>query len=335
MRLISIKSLKANDVLAAPIYTAYRKMILNAGANITENHIKKLKEIGIKKVYVKDSRFEDVEIIQPIDFATRDKAESVIKDNYISLQKKGIVDEYALKDTAKVLVDYIRDYREKGVSILSVGGVEEHVIEHSLNVGILSAFLGNQMSYNYNQLCDLVAGAIIHDLGRENKQKEDNEHIQKGFDVLRKCRGLSLHSSIVCYEHHENFDGSGFPRSLKGTGISEFSRVIRIADMYDYILQGNENNNVPLMPHEAFECILSQAGKAIDGEIVTKFRDTIIFYPNGCTVGLEDGRKGIVIKQNMGAPQRPVLRLFDDEKIIGEVNLLKELTCFIKDVLVI
>jgi HD-GYP domain-containing protein (c-di-GMP phosphodiesterase class II) len=45
-----------------------------------------------------------------------------------------------------------------------------------------------------------------------------------------------LHSSIVCYEHHENFDGGGYPRKLKGAAISEFSRVIRVA-AYDNTIE--------------------------------------------------------------------------------------------------
>jgi HD-GYP domain-containing protein (c-di-GMP phosphodiesterase class II) len=225
--------------------------------------------------------------------------------------------------------------RQKGVSMLSLNVIDDFIIEHSINVSILSVFMGNHMNYNYNQLCDLAAGAMIHDVGRQNKKEEDLEHVQKGFDVMRKCRGLSLHSSIVCYEHHENFDGSGYPRKLKGAQISEFTKIIRVADMYDDLLHCFGNGDVPMMPHQAYENILAAAGSIIDPAMVEVFRDTIIFYPNGCTVLLSNGLTGVVVRQNQGIPQRPVVRTFNGSGIIGEVDLMKSLTLSIKDVVLV
>ena len=94
------------------------------------------------------------------------------------------------------------------------------------------------MSFSYGNTYNVVTAALIHDLGRENTIEEAPEHVKKGFDILRKCRGIDLHSSIVCFEHHENFDGSGYPRAFKGDQISEFSRIVRVADIYDEILRG-------------------------------------------------------------------------------------------------
>ena len=191
------------------------------------------------------------------------------------------------------------------------------------------------MNYNNVQLDDLVTGAIIHDFGRENIIEEKPEHVQKGFDFMRKCRGINLHSSIACYEHHENYDGSGFPRRLKGSAISEYSRIIRIADLYSNILHGYEISKEPVMPHQAYEHILALSGSIVDPNMVEIFRDTITFYPNGCSVLLSNGLKGIVVRQNIGSPQRPVVRAYNDTDIIGEVDLLKSLTMFVKDVLVV
>ncbi|MCX7747256.1 MAG: HD domain-containing protein [Clostridia bacterium] len=334
MRLAGIKSVKAGDKLALPVCTSSGKVVLNSGIVLNDNYIDKLRNLRIYKVYIDDGRFDDIEVIQPIDLKTRNLAIQVLSMTQEAIQKGKTVDEYLIKDAAKNIVDYVRDYKDKGVSILSTSAVDEYIIEHSINVAILSAFLGNKMSYNFNQLCDLVAGALIHDLGRDNSKEENAEHTQKGFDVMRKSRGLSLHSSIVCYEHHENFDGTGYPRKLKGKAISEFSRVVRVADYYDYILQGYDNKDISLMPHQAYENMLAVAGKIVDPEIVEVFRDTIVFYPNGCSVVLSNGLTGIVIRQNIGSPQRPVVRVYNDTAVLGEIDLLKSLTLFIKDVLV-
>lgn len=335
MRLVGIKSLKPGDELARPVYTSSGKVILNSGIVLTETFISKFKQIGINKVYITDSRFGDVEVTHPIDITTRNNVVKVLKEVHQKIHSSKGIDEYPIKDSAKKIVDYVREYKGKGVSMLSMEAVDEYVIEHSVNVAIITAFLGNKMSYNLTQLCDLVAGALIHDLGRGNQSEEKPEHVQLGFEVMRKLRGLSLHSSIVCYEHHENYDGSGYPRKLKGTAISEYSRIVRAADYYDNALHGSYSNGFPIMPHQAFEVILAAAGQILDPDIVQMFRDTIVFYPDGCTIQLSNGLQGVVIRQNLGSPQRPVVRIYNDSEVIGDIDLLKSLTLFIQDVIVI
>lgn len=335
MRLVGIKFLKPGQQLARPVYTSSGKVVLNAGIALTESFITKLEQIGIQKVYITDERFSDVEISQPLDVTTRNIVTKVLSDNYIKVQKSKGIDEYAIKDAAKKIVEYTREYKGKGVSILSTDATDEYVIEHSVNVAIITAFIGNRMSYNFGQLCDLVTGALIHDIGRENVPEEKPAHTTTGFEAVRVCRGFSLHSSKVCYEHHENYDGSGYPRKIKGKDISEFSRIVRVADYYDNILHGYENNNKSIMPHQAFEGILALAGQVLDPEIVEKFRDTVVFYPNGCTVLLSNGLNGVVISQNVGSPQRPIVRLYNDNGVIGSIDLLKSLTLFVQEVTVV
>lgn len=335
MRLVGIKSLKPGDELARPVYASSGKVILNSGVVLTETFINKFKQIGIHKVYIVDSRFEDVEITHPLDITTRNNVTKTLKETYDKIHSSKGIDEYPIKDAAKKIVEYTREFRDKGLSMLSTEAMDEYVLEHSVNVAIITAFLGNKMSYNLTQLCDLVAGALIHDLGRQNCMEEKPDHVQVGFEVMRKLRGLSLHSSIVCFEHHENFDGSGYPRKLKGTAISEYSRIIRAADYYDNTLHGHDNNGIPIMPHQAFENILAVAGQILDPDIVQLFRDTIVFYPDGCTVLLSNGLHGVVIRQNLGSPQRPVVRTYNENGVIGDIDLLKSLTLFIQDVVVV
>ncbi|HEX2947456.1 MAG TPA: HD domain-containing phosphohydrolase [Clostridia bacterium] len=335
MRLVSVDSLVPENKLAVPIYTSSGSILLNAGVILTDKYINKLKSMRLYTVYIDDDRFDDIELTEPLDIRTKNNAAQVIKATYESLHAEKGIDEFRVKDVAKDIIEFVRDSKEKGASILSTDAIDEYIIEHSINVAILTAFIGNCMNYNSDQLYDLVTGAVIHDFGRDNCAEENTEHVQKGFDFMRKCRGINLHSSIVCYEHHENFDGSGYPRKLKGSAISEYSRVIRVADLYSNILHGYEISDKPVMPHQAYEAILALSGSIVDPDIVEIFRDAIVFYPNGCTVLLSNGLKGIVVRQNVGSPQRPVVRTYNIAGVIGEVDLNKRLTLFIKDVLVV
>lgn len=335
MRLVGIDSITPGEKLAAPVCTSSGKVILSQGTEITETYIERLKKLHVFKVYIEDSRFEDIEAEQPIDPSLRNRAFSILSDIHIKvLAGKGEIDEFRIKDIAKDIVDYVREYKARGVSILSLSAVDDHVIEHSLNTAILAAFIGSRMSFNQIQLTDLVAGALIHDLARENSPEESPEHVQKGFDIMRRCRGLSLYSSIVCYEHHENYNGTGYPRKLAGSAISEFSRVIRVADFYDDILHGSRSQGMSLMPHQAYEYLLAESGTILDPAIIETFRDTIVFYPNGCSIQLSNSLKGVVVRQNPGSPHRPVVRVLAGEDVLGEIDLTNRLSLAIKDVVV-
>lgn len=329
MRIATVKSLKDGDFIAMPIFNNDGIVILNAGVAVSNLIIQKMKQLGIDKVYIEDDRFKDVEVIPPIDTVIRTTAIKILAQAYNSLHKSGTVDESFLMDLSKKIVDNITDSKQRGASALIISNSKD-IVEHSLNVAILTAFIAIEMGYNYGDLRNIVLGALIHDLGRLDE--DDKEHVELGFKVMRRCRSLSLHSSIVCYEHHENFDGSGYPRGLQKEDISEFSRIIRVADYYENILRDTDKK---LRPHEAFERVFAVAGQILDPQIIEKFRDSMVFFPNGSTVILSNKQQGVVIKQNHGSPARPVVRTFDDNGIIADIDLLKSLTEFIEDVLII
>ena len=61
-----------------------------------------------------------------------------------------------------------------------------------------------------------------------------NTHAQLGFDMLKHSnRELLKMASIVAYEHHEKWDGSGYPRGLSGEDIHIYGRITALADVFD------------------------------------------------------------------------------------------------------
>lgn len=331
MRLVSVKSLKPGTVLGSPIYSSSGRKILGDGVVLTPLYISRLKEMKIFAVYVEDEAFKDVEITDPIDYTTRNIATQVL-DEVISQASMGeLFDEYKAKDIARRILEDVKSASKDSINLFSSMAMDDYLITHSVTVCILSILIGDKLKYNFNQLWDLAVGSILHDIGRENSREESPEHVAKGFEILRKCRGLSLMSSIVAFEHHENFDGSGYPRGLKANNISEFSRIVSIADFYDTQLFSSDPDN-PVMPHQVYEEILANSGKRFDPSIVTVFRDTVAIYPNGCMVLLNNNKKGVVVRQNPSMPHRPVVRLIDvdkDDEQQEDIDLTVNLTVFV------
>jgi len=100
MRLVSVNSLKPGDELARPVFTASGKIILNSGVVLKENYIEKFKELGINRVYIDDARNDVVK---------------VLKSAYTKIHNSEEIDEFAIKDAARKIVDYAREYRDRGI----------------------------------------------------------------------------------------------------------------------------------------------------------------------------------------------------------------------------
>jgi HD-GYP domain-containing protein (c-di-GMP phosphodiesterase class II) len=113
----------------------YSCNFLSIDIALTEAFIEKLKGMGINKVYIEDGRFSDIQYSEALNLNIRNQT----------------VDEYVIKDIAKSIVDDVRENKDKGGSMLSTTAVDDYIVEHTVNVAILTAFLGNRMSFNYNQ----------------------------------------------------------------------------------------------------------------------------------------------------------------------------------------
>lgn len=121
---------------------------------------------------------------------------------------------------------------------------------HSVNVGIISISLAKAL-YRQSDGHDMHAlgsGFFLHDLGKTridlsiiNKQgklddqewKEMRQHPDHGFQILTETDKLNKESRIIVLQHHERYDGSGYPLGITGDDIHPYGRICSIADVYD------------------------------------------------------------------------------------------------------
>lgn len=322
MRLTSTKLLKPGEKLAVSVYTPNGSRFLSEGVAASEFIIERLKQMGIEFTYVDDERFPDVVYKALISIKTVVDSVKAYKTALESISKGKDINEDAIKDASKAIAD---DTKSTGIPINIINAsyvIEDSLIAHAIRTAVASVATGVYLGYNFSQLCDLSLAGFIHDLGRENITAEENkEHTEKGFEILRKYRLLNLNSSIVAYQHHENFDGSGFPRGLKGLEISEFSRIVSVADYFDTLISGQKGQ--PMSFEKAFAEVQANSEKKFDPLMVRAFGHSVQIYNVGTMVVLNNGKQGIVVSQNPGSPLRPNIRLFSESipEYSEEINL--------------
>ena len=205
---------------------------------------------------------------------------------------------------------------------------DEYTAEHSLNVGLLAIVFGRHLGASEEDLNKLGFAGMLHDVGKmrtpiEVLNKEGRfsgeefaimqRHAQHGRDILMAHKNI-YHSAVdVAYSHHEALDGTGYPRKMKASGITDFTRIITLCDVYDAITS-NRVYKQGQSSLDAMKILYDNKGIKFDDSLVTEFISCIGLYPPASVVELRNGKTGIVISTNYRNRHLPKVLLLRDEQ---------------------
>ena len=235
-------------------------------------------------------------------------------------------EESMRKATALIgqIVDSILVAPEMAIHVMGdkMGG--EEVYYHSMNVTMLSMIIARDIKLPQEVAAPLALSALFHDVGHKNipdkilnkldplTQAERNFyelHTQYGVEIGERLRFPAPVVSVI-RDHHEAFDGSGYPRKLKGEAIGVLARIISIANCYDELCNPL-NVAAALTPHEALSMMFTKLRSKFDPKLLQVFIRCLGVYPPGTIVQLSNGVIGMVATVNTMRPMKPVLVIYD------------------------
>jgi len=215
------------------------------------------------------------------------------------------------------------------------GTLDEIMKEHEGNylqtlgvsVAMLSAVVGIDIGYGKHRLITLCTGALLHDIGMvrvptyitEKKGRLTSDEYNRikthpiyGYRIVTRELELGEEVAAVVLQHHEAYDGSGYPRKLKGDSISVFAKIVSISDAFIAMTRKRSYRDEHLS-YQAMKTILSGASRKFDPEIVKVFLSNLAIYPVGSIVQLSNNAVGRVISANPALPLRPRIAIIVDE----------------------
>lgn len=218
---------------------------------------------------------------------------------------------------------------------------------HCVNVALLATITGMRLGYKEKRLKYLTMGALLHDLGKLNVPKEilnkpgslkDDEfvimkqHPLMGVEMLKNTPLLPSVLATV-KDHHERWNGKGYPYGLIGNNIHMDAQIVAVTDVYE-ALTANRPYRKGLPPHHALEMIIAWSGKDFNPKVVQAFRESLILYPENAIVTLNTREIGVVAAVPLQMPTRPLIRLLFDNngRFLNReiyVDLMQDLTRFI------
>lgn len=155
---------------------------------------------------------------------------------------------------------------------------------HSDRVVAYSMRLGRKMGLASNDLLALEQGALLHDIGKigvpdaillkpgaltTDEWVQMREHVAHGLRIIEGVEFLSGARHVIG-QHHEKYDGSGYPNKLRGAGIHIHARIFAVADAFDAI-RSDRPYRAAASYEKAREELIAYAGSHFDPNVVNAF----------------------------------------------------------------
>lgn len=313
MRYLTFDKIKPGMILSRDIPDKNQRILLAKGMILKKDHIKRLKEFGIYGIYVDDTWSEEIEIDEIIPTELQEKATTALESLDIDKIETCATDIVNFLSTSVSLyndIEFLKKY-------------DEYTYQHSINVAILATELGIGMECTIKQLRDLAMGGLLHDIGKRNipieiinkKGKLTNEeyeivkhHPEDGYKMVYNNSQISSCVRQIIYQHHENFDGTGYPRNLSEDKIYHLAMIVHICDVYDALISKRSyKNSFPIK--KVVDIINDGRRKMFDNEIVNQFFKYVPIYHKGTEVLLNDNRKALIFENHRGDMLHPSVKL--------------------------
>ena len=203
------------------------------------------------------------------------------------------------KEAVESMIDVLDDYNIDSLRGLigSLSGHDFYTYDHSINVSMYSITVLRTIKPEASraELMHAGLGGLLHDLGKikiptnilnspggltDEQYGEIKKHPDFGIELLRSGQvdaGEDIDLEIIArviHEHHENFDGTGYPNKIAGKDIHLLARVCAVADFFDAITTKRSYSSV-LPISEALSVMEKTAGKKIDPHIFKMFKNHV------------------------------------------------------------
>jgi HD-GYP domain-containing protein (c-di-GMP phosphodiesterase class II) len=240
------------------------------------------------------------------------------------------VDVRRLRRVTQAVIDEVMADEQSMLTLTTIKQFDEYLLSHSTNVAILSVLLGQHLGLSKGRLSELCLAGFVHDVGKVDVapsvlHKEGPLDPHEWEDMRshpiyasRTLLGVSrptpsiMKAVVVAFEHHLNYDMTGYPKTELKDSVTLFGNIVAIADRYDAMTTARAYRK-NLTPYEALHYLIDRAGTVCDPVLVKLFVDIMGLYPPGTLVELTNGEIGVVCEPPaVGRPlEKPKVRIIN------------------------
>ncbi len=255
----------------------------------------------------------------------REQATQAAKGIMASIQAGEKLETKEAEAAVKEMDDSLVHNKDALLLLMRLRKKDEYTFEHSVSVGVLLMAFARAMGFDQEATRNIGLGGLLHDVGKmavplgilnkpgalsEEEFRQIQQHVVKARKILLANHHMPPSVLQVAMEHHERFDGTGYPRGLTGEAISLGGRMASIVDVFD-ALTADRCYHKGLEQVEVLRKLYGWSKSHFDDGLVQLFIKCIGIYPPGTLVKLESGMLGVVV-ESTDKLLRPVVRLVYD-----------------------
>jgi HD-GYP domain-containing protein (c-di-GMP phosphodiesterase class II) len=389
MNMVNTYDLKPGQIFSMPVYTEGECLLVPQFVPLRQKDIDLLISCGIEEVRTEGDLVdptpvkEEEEILEPVEeiieeiVEVKEEKKEAIKFSISDVKfnsgpyraYKNLIDKLnsvftgiksgldvqisAIDNICVHLLQDLRDHPDNFVDYILGGEVSGHELaKSSVNTAILSALIAQGLRLPNHKIHNIVAGALLHDVGMLRLSKGITE--KKGGlseAELEQIKSHPIHTSkivtkelfgpqevnMIALQHHERWDGKGYPDKIQGNAIDIGARIVSVADAFEAMVSKKSYRN-SLIGYQAIKNLMADNASRFDPAVINIFTKIMGIYPIGSIVKLNNSAIGRVISVHTDAPLRPIIQLLTDERGKAQdtrnpvtIDLLVQKTLFIKN----
>ena len=264
---------------------------------------------------------------------------NLLSDIFTRYKTKAPIDRSEINFLADELIDIVEQEQTMAMAHIMNRGKSDSLASSAINIAIISATVAFHLQIPRQRVVFLVSAALLHDIG----MMQISEAIVNKQNVLtsQEYEQLKLHSmysarfvtdvlmlprevSNIVLQHHERWDGSGYPNGRKGEEIDLGARILAVADTFEALV-GKKSYHDAIISYEAMKTLLAESGTHFDSDVTKAFVQTMGVYPVGSIIQLSDNSVAKVIQANPEAPFLPAVQLQGEDGAIIKLAQQKAL----------
>jgi len=272
-----------------------------------------------------------------------ESASATLDKVFDSLRTGRNTDINEVRDAINPLIEGVFRNQEAVAALLRLKESGQYRYHHSLSMALWATILGRHLGLHRDELEKLAVGCAMCDVGMTELSPEllDNPsnlteqqcrivraHPIMGAQLVTDSGNVDFEVIAIIENHHERFDGSGYPRGMEGAAIPLLARIAGLVDAYDAMITPRPYASARTS-HEAVQELIDSKGSAFQDSLVEQFVQAIGLFPTGSLVELNTGEVAIVIRQNRTRRLKPeVVVVLDAAKrrkeVLGLIDLANQ-----------
>jgi cyclic di-GMP phosphodiesterase len=255
------------------------------------------------------------------------KSSAVMKELARAIEIGSAIDSSLTREAAASITESVVRNPDAMALLVKLQEQSGATLSRAVEISVMMTIFGRFLQFPHDRIEVLGMLGLLQDVGKlklppalaasgpinAEEIEQYKAHVNHSVDILGGTPGLPSELPGLASLHHERFDGTGYPRGLRGAGIELFGLIAAIVDTYD-TLTAPAPFGEHMTPANALNVLYKGRGKQFHPALVEQFIQCIGVYPVGSVVEMNTGEIGVVYAQNVVRRLQPRVMVVQDAK---------------------